>query len=171
MSVERGLRIRLAAPLHWRPCSEAEAEAAAARAENVLQLLNLLAEGQGSHEAPEAERAACRHLERKLDVIVAMLGLLLEDTGTGERAALPVEIDPEGLRWEGEEGPEPGSRVIVCLDLPGAPPLCLPGTAAASDPPSRAVSFGSLPAPLADALARWIFVRHRQAVARARANP
>lgn len=164
---DRGLHVSLRVPLAWRYRAEGEANAILQRTAMVLQLLNLQGETGPCPEAGEEARQAWRHLERKLDVIIAMLGLLLQKSADAAEA-VPVRLEPHGLRWQAETGPEAGRPVVVSLQMPGAPPLDLPGTAQGSTNGVWRVSFDSWPEPVADQLEKWIFRQHRQAVARTR---
>ncbi len=161
-----GLHVDLDVPLAWRPLNAAESEAVLQRAGVVLQLLNLHGE---SRVPAEETHGDLRHLEQKLDVVIAMLGLLLEGQA-GNESPIRVRLQAGGLCWQGPDGPEPGSRILVTLRLPGAPALALPAIARKTEPGQCCVRFDSLPTPLIEQLEKWIFRQHRLAVARARAG-
>jgi len=163
----RGLHVSLRVPLAWRAMSAGEADGILQRTAMVLQLLNLQGESSPLPEAGEEARQAWRHLDRKLDVIIAMLGLLLAQGGEGGEV-VPSRLDPRGIEWAARTGPEAGRPVVVRLQLPGAPALELPGTAQPAADGRWRVAFDAWPEAVAEQLEKWIFRQHRQAVARAR---
>jgi len=160
-----GLRVELDVPLSWRPLSEDERPVVLQRAGIVLHLLNL----QDSHPPAEEASGELRRLEQKLDVVIAMLGLLLAEPAMREPAQR-VQLSPHGLCWQTDDPPEPGSRVLVTLSLPGAPALALPAVARDAEAGMACVRFDRLPATVSEPLEKWIFRQHRLAVARSRAD-
>ena len=160
-----GLHVELDVPLSWRPLAENERPVVLQRAGAVLHLLNL----QDAHPPNEEAAGDLRRLEQKLDVVIAMLGLLLAEPALSEPAQR-VQLDPHGLCWQTREPPEPGSPVLVTLSLPGAPALALPAVARDAEAGRACVRFDGLPAAVSEQLEKWIFRQHRLAVARSRAE-
>ena len=160
-----GLRVELDVPLGWRPLRENERSVVLQRAGIVLHLLNL----QDAHPPAEEAPGELRRLEQKLDVVIAMLGLLLAEPAMNEPAQR-VWLDPHGLCWQTREPPEPDSTVLVTLTLPGAPALALPAVARDAEAGRACARFDRLPAAVSEQLEKWIFRQHRLAVARSRAE-
>ena len=160
-----GLHVELEVPLSWRPLYEAERNSILQRSGIVLQLLNL----HDAHPPHEEAQGEMRHLEQKLDVIIAMLGLLLE-AQAGNGTPVHVRLDSGGLCWQAGDRPDPGAYVLVTLKLAGAPALALPAVAQDAETGMACVRFENLPDALSEQLEKWIFRQHRLAVARSRAS-
>ncbi len=160
-----GLHVELDVPLSWRPLADDERPAILQRAGIVLHLLNL----QDAHLPTEEVSGELRRLEQKLDVVIAMLGLLLAEPAMSEPAQR-VRLDPDGLCWPTTQPPAAGSPVLVTLSLPGAPALALPAVAREAEAGMACVRFDGLPATVSEPLEKWIFRQHRLAVARSRAD-
>ena len=160
-----GLHVELDVPLSWRPLAENERPVVLQRAGIVLHLLNL----QDAHLPTEEAAGDLRRLEQKLDVVIAMLGLLLAAPALSEPVQR-VQLNPHGLCWQTREPPAPGSPVLVTLSLPGAPALALPAVARDAESGMACVRFEGLPATVSESLEKWIFRQHRLAVARSRAD-
>lgn len=166
----RGLHVSLHVPLAWRPLRDGEAEQILQRTATILQLLNLQGEAVTSSESGEEARQGWRQLDRKLDLIISMLGLLLESPDAGGKA-VPSRLDPHGIEWQAPTGPRPGQSTVVRLQIPGAPTLELPGIAQSAAEGTWRVMFDAWPEAVTEQLEKWIFRQHRLAVARARQRP
>jgi hypothetical protein len=157
-------------PLAW---SAGPAPAGAAeRDATVLRLLGQLEEASGEpREDKAAPEADWLRLEAKLDLLLHVVGTLVAQQRPLPQSE-PLILSSRGLVWRcAPRALRPGDRGWVALHLhPALPlPLELPATVVATDdavsPPRAWLAFDALAGPLAAALERYTFRRHRRAVA------
>lgn len=157
------------------PLPEARQRAALARAETLMRALALLDEARADEtESPDGD-PAIRRLESKVDLLVGMVGALLQRDQPVDPVR-PLHWSSRGAMVElGEaEAPAPGDARLLRLQpsdtLPEA--LLLPAHVLAVDTAgdgARAwLRFDPLPATLEALLERHLFRLHRRAVAERR---
>ena len=166
------LSIETEFPVALIPAGDAEVDFAAAL--QFLRSLNLLALGAradgGDAQTVESGHEFAR-LEAKIDMLVAMVGSLV-----AAESKLPplcrVSLSAESLQINFTAELAPGAAMIVDLypsaELPRV--LRLPATVERANPtePGRqdlSLRFGPLEPSVSDELERYIFLRHRHALA------
>jgi hypothetical protein len=157
------------------PLPEARQRAALARGETLMRALALLDDARADDaESPECD-PALRRLEAKVDLIVGMLGALLQrDQPVDPVRALHWSSRGAMVELDAGEVPVVGDACVLRLQpsdtLPEA--LLLPAHVLAvdtSDTGARAwLRFDPLPAALEALLERHLFRLHRRAVAERR---
>ena len=157
------------------PLPEARQRAALARAETLMRALALLDDARADDSESNEGDPALRRLESKLDLLVGMVGALLQR----DQAADPVRA----LHWsargvmvelDAADAPSPGAAHVLRLQpsdtLPEA--LLLPAHVLAVDAAAIGarvwLRFDPLPASLEALLERHLFRLHRRAIAERR---
>jgi len=157
-------------PLAWH-LLDAPAESPCKPADNlaILQYLEARHEigapltGDNHPEAPDLAR-----LEHKLDLVLALLGLMLDR----QQPPVPpqrLRLSADEISWAGTLPLSPGQALWLELYLDACPrPLCLPGKLLASGPERIRVGLEPGDSRFRDAFGKWIFRQHRRAIARSR---
>lgn len=158
-------------PLRWWPGIAFGAYEAAA-AQRVLATVAALEERPPAVSEESGIEAEVAHLHQKMQLLMEMVGGLLR-AQQSLPCARPVRLVAGGLRWSDGQRPV-GDRGVVELWLhPSCPePLRLPVQLLLIQPEGEGIrvdaAFESLPEPLADALEKHVFLRHRRELAEAR---
>ncbi|WP_133477294.1 PilZ domain-containing protein [Cognatilysobacter segetis] len=157
------------------PLPEARQRAALARAETLMRALALLDEARGDEPESTDGDPALRRLESKVDLLVGMVGALLQrDQPVDPVRALHWSARGAMLELDDAPVPSPGDAVALRLQpsdtLPEA--LVLPAHVLAvesvGDGRRAWLRFDPLPAALEALLERHLFRLHRRAVAERR---
>lgn len=159
-------------PLAWQPLAQWPAEPELAEANrSAIALLGLL----GSLDEPPppveemAELAApLLRLNQKLDLALELLGQLL----ARDRVLpppVPVSVSARGVSWRPDPVPATGPGWLTLHLLPHLPKaLELPALLQSRPDGTAVAEFQGIEPALADALERFVFRRHRRAIAQAR---
>ncbi|GAB4357166.1 MAG: hypothetical protein Kow0073_15020 [Immundisolibacter sp.] len=162
-------------PLTWRPLAQWPAAPELEQANrNAIALLGLL--GSLDESPPPLEDAQLavylQRLDQKLDLALELLGGLLAREQVLP-TPVPVRVSARGVAWKAAPAPAAGPGWLTLYLLPQLPkalnlpahlrPLSATGEVAAE--------FQGLDPALTDALARFVFRRHRRAVALNRRSP
>jgi len=174
-----GMRCADVLPLSWQGGSlPGAAEAARLDDDNVHTLKAVAAlEEYATEPADESDPESLeqRRLNDKVNILLEMVGHLLALHASAP-APVAVTLSSDAVEWDAFAGAAPadGARGIVRLYLHRyvPRPLCLAGVARCEDRGDGRVrvrlEFAPLGAPLASALERHVFRRHRRAIAGAR---
>lgn len=151
----------------------ASAHGSAARAEMLLASLALSERVRGDDADADAEpSAALQRVEAKVDLLLGLVGAMLRDRGDVPPTAL-LRWSTRGARIDVHGDAiaiQPGARGVLRVQPADWLPDCieLPARVLASDGRHAWVAFDALPASLAEALERHLFLLHRRQVAESR---
>ena len=140
----------------------------------VLQTCEALEERRSERDEESAGGPETARLEKKLDLLIEMVGHWVSQAGSRPPAAV-ARLDAAGLSWRPADGQlsvappvEAGmsGTVVLYLREGVAEALRLPGRVAAVGPDGRvALQFHGLAEAEIDALERFVFRQHRRSVA------
>lgn len=168
--------LELSLPLAWQslPALPADAQLAqqAQAAFELLRRLRPLTLGVAETGEDPSERPLGDgvRLERKLDLVLELLGRLL-GAGVTLPAVCRVWLSAAALRWMPvAEAPAGPLQISLYLDPRYPDPLCLYGLARPAAQGGVRLEFAGIDDGLRDELRRLVFVWHRRAVAQRRRN-
>lgn len=159
-------------PLEIKPADDAlSAESLDQLNQPAIEILELLE----SHPPPRPDdkgNADLHRLEAKLDILIRMLSRLTRDDSVSGNVQL-ARIDHEGLKWQGPSAARAGDIVQVSVYFhPLCPePVLFSGRVLQQEGNSGQLKFSVMGDITADWLDRFLFRKHRQAVASSRAHP
>lgn len=163
-----GLSVELELPLVWHrrdPMGEAPCNRAANLA--ILNYLEARDEAGAAVAAREqSNNTDLARLEHKLDLMLNMLGLLLEQ----QQVPVParrLRLSTDELGWQGSLPLEAGAALWLEVFLePASRPLCLAGELGTNQDEQVRIHLQLQDPAVRDAFEKWIFRQHRRAIAR-----
>lgn len=160
------LPLRWGAPVEFGPVAQGEAQRVLAAVAALEERPPSLADDSGGLEAEVAR------LHQKMHLLMEMVGGLLR-AQQSPPPALPVRLVAGGLRWHDRVEPAGELGMLELWLHPACPePLRLPARLLAVAAEAGGVqvdaAFEPLPEPLATALEKHVFLRHRRELAEAR---